>query len=220
MQVHFNLENIADLSERGEALPQLVETMNEGFENDAVSGLANSLGPQSSHWYAISTSPRHEKSVHKHLLCREVECFLPLYRTVRRWKNGCKPVVEFPLFPGYLFVKINQPERVRVLEIPGVFSFVGTKAAPAPLADVEIETLRSGLSRHTFGPYRDPVIGENVRIKAGPLSGLVGVLVRTVNNLRVVITLDMINQCVAVELGSMDVEPVESTKHFASAHSA
>jgi transcription antitermination factor NusG len=175
-------------------------------------------GKQSSHWYAIYTNSRHEKMVHRHLISREVECFLPLYRTVKSWKNGSKPLVELPLFPGYLFVKIGKPERVRVLEIPGVFSFVGSRGSPGALTDFEIETLRSGLHLKNFGPYRDLVIGENVRIKAGPLTGLVGVLVRNMNGLRVVVKLDMINQCVAVEVESTDLEPMESTPREMSLH--
>jgi transcription antitermination factor NusG len=139
---------------------------------------------------------------------RNVESFLPLYRTVHRWKNGCKPVVELPLFPGYLFVKIGQPERVRVLDVPGVLSFVGPKVAPASLSDFEIETLRAGLHLQKAEPYPDLAIGQNVRIKAGPLAGLVGVLLRHSNNFRVVLTLDLIKQSVAVELEADDVEAI------------
>ena len=165
-------------------------------------------GPQLAHWHAIYTSPRHEKRVHEHLSYRDVESFLPLYRTVHRWKNGCKPVVELPLFPGYLFVKIAQPERVRVLEVPGVLSFVGTRVEPARLADFEIETLRSGLHLQKVEPYSDLAVGQSVRIMAGPLTGLAGVLLRHNNGFRVVLTLDLIQQSVAVELDAADIEPI------------
>jgi transcription antitermination factor NusG len=160
------------------------------------------------HWYAICSTPRHEKRIHEYLALRNIECFLPLYRSIHRWKNGCKHVIELPLFPGYLFVKIGLRHKVRVLEIPGVLSFVGTKVEPAQLSDFEIETLRSGLHLKKFAPYSDLIVGEKVRVKAGPLAGLTGVLVRTTNGLRVVITLDMINQSVAVELDVADVEPL------------
>jgi transcription elongation factor/antiterminator RfaH len=165
-------------------------------------------GLQLPHWYAIYTAPRHEKRVREHLSYRNVECFLPLYRTVHRWKNGCKPVVELPLFPGYLFVKIGQPERVRVLDVPGVLSFVGPKIEPAQLSDFEIETLRAGLHLQKVEPYSDLAVGQSVRIKAGPLTGLVGVLLRHSNSFRVVLTLDLIKQSVAVELEANDVEPI------------
>ncbi len=163
---------------------------------------------QAAHWYAICSTPRHEKRIHEHLAFRNIECFLPLYRSLHRWKNGCKHLIELPLFPGYLFVKIGLRQKIRVLEVPGVLSFVGTRVEPAPLSDFEIETLRSGLHLKKFSPYSDLVVGEKVRIKAGPLTGLSGVLVRTTNGFRVVITLDLINQSVAVELDATDVEPL------------
>ncbi len=159
------------------------------------------------HWYAVQTSPRHEKRVREHLGHRRVECFLPLFRTLHRWRNGCKVEVELPLFPGYLFVNIARTERVRVLDVPGVLSFVGPKSEPAHLSDVEIETLRSGLHLQKFEPYHGLAIGQKVRIHAGALQGLEGVLVRNTNRLRVVITVDLIQQSVAVEL---DADAVES----------
>ena len=160
------------------------------------------------HWYAIYTSPRHEKSVRLHLGHRRVECFLPLFRTIHRWKNGCKAQVELPLFPGYLFVNISRNERVRVLDAPGVLSFVGPKGEPAQLPEVEIETLRAGLHLQKCEPYRGLAIGQKVRIHAGPLQGLEGTLLRNANGLRVVITVDLIQQSVAVELDAAAVEPL------------
>ena len=189
-------------------MPQMIE-MNAGMATSATNpAIAYWQSPQIPHWYAICSTPRHEKRIHEHLVFRNIECFLPLYRSVHRWKNGCKHVIELPLFPGYLFVNIGLREKVRVLEIPGVLSFVGTKVEPAPLSDFEIETLRSGLHLKKFAPYSDLVVGEKVRIKAGSLTGLTGVLIRTTNGLRVVITLEMINQSVAVELDATDVEPL------------
>jgi transcription antitermination factor NusG len=158
------------------------------------------------HWYAVYTSPRHEKKVREHLALRRVECFLPLFRSIHRWKNGCKVQVELPLFPGYLFVNIPRSERVRVLDAPGVLSFVGPKGEPAQLPDVEIETLRSGLHLQKFEPHPGLAIGQRVRIHAGPLQGLEGVLVRNANGLRVVITVNLIQQSVAVELDANAVE--------------
>jgi transcription antitermination factor NusG len=160
------------------------------------------------HWYAVYTSPRHEKRVREHLGHRRVDCFLPLFRTIHRWKNGCKAEMELPLFPGYVFVNIPRGERVRVLDVPGVLSFVGPRGEPAQLPDVEIETLRSGLHLQKFEPYNNLIVGQEVRIKAGSLTGLTGVLVRSANGFRVVLTVELISQSVAVELDAADVEPV------------
>jgi transcription antitermination factor NusG len=160
------------------------------------------------HWYAIFTSPRHEKRVREHLGHRRVDCFLPLFRSIHRWKNGCKAQVELPLFPGYLFVNIPRNERVRVLDVPGVLSFVGPRNEPAQLSDFEIETLRTGLHLRKFEPYGELAIGQKVRINTGALQGLEGTLLRNASGLRVVITVNLIQQSVAVELDADAVEPL------------
>jgi transcription antitermination factor NusG len=139
-----------------------------------------------------------------------VECFLPLFRSIHRWKNGCKAQVELPLFPGYLFVNILRSERVRVLDVPGVLSLVGPKGEPAQLPDADIETFRSGLHLQKFEPYNNLAVGQKVRIKAGSLTGLTGVLVRSANGFRVVLTVELIQQSVAVELDAADVEAIAS----------
>jgi transcription antitermination factor NusG len=193
------------LSDGGEALSQVI--------NASTSATASLLPPpcqaaeRPPHWYVIYTSPRHEKRVSEHLAHRRVDWFLPLFRSVHRWKNGCKAQVELPLFPGYLFVNIPRSERVRVLDVPGVLSFVGPKGEPAQLSDSEIETLRSGLHQHKFEPFRELAVGQTVRIMAGALAGLSGVLLRRANGYRVVITIELIHQSVAVELDAHDVEP-------------
>ncbi len=194
-------------------MPQVTETTGMELATDAHAATGYRPELQDLHWHAIYTSPRHEKKVHEYLTYREVESFLPSYRASHRWKNGCKPLVETPLFPGYLFVKIGPQQRVRVLEIPGVLWFIGSRSEAARVSDMEIETLRSGLHLKKFAPYRDLIVGEKVRIKAGPLSGLAGVLVRTSNGPRVVLTLDLIKQSVAVELDAEDVEPVIFRRH-------
>jgi transcription antitermination factor NusG len=160
------------------------------------------------HWYAVRTNSRHEKRVCEYLKHREVECFLPLYETVHRWRNGCNARVELPLFPNYLFVKTDPRERVRVLEVPGVLSFVGSSNELWPLPTFEIEALRSGLHLRKFEPHDYLVVGQKVRIIAGPLSGLVGILVRKRGEPRVVLSLDLIQRSVAVEVDAGDVEAI------------
>jgi transcriptional antiterminator RfaH len=91
--------------------------------------------------------------------------------------------------------------------VPGVISFVGPKSEPAQLSDFEIQKLRSGLHLQKVEPYRGLAIGQKVRIKAGALQGLEGTLVRNANGLRVVITVNLIQQSVAVEVDADSVEP-------------
>jgi transcription antitermination factor NusG len=159
-------------------------------------------------WYAAYTSSHHERRVVSHFTERGIESFLPLYTCVRRWKNRCRVSLELPLFPNYVFVRMAARERVRVLEVPGVFSLVGFGKILAPLPDFEIEALRAGLGQRKIEPHPYLVIGERVRIKTGAMMGLEGVLVRKKNNFRVVLALDAIMKCVAVEVDAGDLEPL------------
>jgi transcriptional antiterminator NusG len=161
-------------------------------------------------WFAVYTSSRHEKRVALHFAQREIEAFLPLYAVRHRWKNRCEVTVELPLFPNYVFVRTATRERVRILEVPGVLALVGVGKVPAPLPDFEIETLRSGVGRQRLEPHAYLVIGERVRIKAGPMTGMEGVLVRQKSNFRVVLALDAIMRSVAVEVDAQDLEAVQT----------
>lgn len=158
-------------------------------------------------WFAAYTHSHHEKRVVQHFGERQIESFLPLYSATRRWKNGCKMILDLPLFPNYVFVRIIRRDRVSVLEVPGVLSLVGFGHELTPLPDFEIAALRSGLKQGKVEPHPYLVLGERMRIKAGAMAGLEGVLVRKKNDLRVVVTLDTIMQSVAVEVDADDVEP-------------
>ena len=161
----------------------------------------------SANWFAAYTSSRHEKRVASYFADRQIESFLPLYATRHRWKNRCEMNLELPLFPNYVFVRIDPRERACVLEVPGVVSLVGFGRTLAPLSDFEIEALRSGLGQRKIEPHPYLVIGERVRIKCGPMAGMQGVLVRRKSNFRVVLALDVIMRCVAVEVDADDLEP-------------
>jgi len=159
-------------------------------------------------WFAVYTTPRHEKAVARQFAVREIEAYLPLYRSIHRWKNGCRVSVDQPLFPCYVFVSIERSDYVRVLQTPGVLSLVGSRCEPSPLPTSEIESLRSGLPLRECEPHPHLATGEKVRIHSGPLAGMVGVLARLKNNLRVVLTIHLIMKSVAVEVGSDEIEPV------------
>lgn len=159
-------------------------------------------------WFAVFVRSHHEKRISQHFVQRQIENFLPLYTEVHRWANRCKSTVELPLFPNYVFVRADKTHRGRVLSVPGVLSIVRCGSQIASLPDDEIESLRSGLRLRKFEPHPYLVVGELVRIKAGPLKGVKGVLLRKKDNLRVVITVAQIMQSVAVEVDSSDVEPL------------
>ena len=162
-------------------------------------------------WFAIYTASRHEKQVDKYLSMREIEHYLPLYRVHRKWSDGSKVTLDLPLFPGYIFVRIKRTERVRVLEVPGVLAIVGgTGREPAPLPEADIDALRSGLHLRRAEPYPFLKVGQRARIRSGALAGMEGVVVRQKNSLRVVLTVDLIMQSIAVEVDKEELEPLDS----------
>lgn len=164
----------------------------------------------SAEWFAVYTVPRHEKRVRQHFDSRCIESFLPTYRTVHRWKNGCRIALELPLFPNYLFVHINKRERVRVLDIPGVLGLVGSGAEPIALPAADIDSLRSGLHLRSCEPHAFISAGDLVRIVSGPLMGASGVVMRTSQKLRVVLSIELIQRSVAVEVSVDEIEPLNA----------
>lgn len=167
--------------------------------------------PATKQWFAVYTICRHEKRVASHFERRAIEHYVPLYRSHRRWKDGSKAVVDQPLFPGYVFVRIGREQRVPVLEVPGVLWVVGKSVSqPTPLPEFEIETLRSALDPMRVEPYPMLTVGQRVRIRSGAFSGIEGIVVRQKNSFRVVITLELIMQSIAVEVNSDDLEPIDS----------
>jgi transcription antitermination factor NusG len=162
-------------------------------------------------WFAVYTSPRHEKRVSQYLGQKEIEHYLPLYRTQRKWKDGSKVTLNLPLFPGYLFVHISKSERVPVLQVPGVLSFVGgTGRQPASLPEAEINALRSGLPLRRAEPHPLLTVGQRAWIRSGALAGMEGVVVRRKNSLRVVLTMELIRRSVAVEVDESELETLDS----------
>jgi transcription antitermination factor NusG len=159
-------------------------------------------------WYAAYTCANHEKRVAEQLTQRSLENFLPQYESLRRWKDR-RVMLQLPLFPGYVFVRMALRERLRVLETPSVVRLVGFNGRPTPLPEREIEALRTCARANLAAePHAHLTVGRRVRIKQGPLAELEGVLVRRKNTFRVVIALDLIARSASVEVDAADVERV------------
>ena len=159
-------------------------------------------------WYAVYTRSRHEKRVREQCERRSIESFLPLYETVHRWKDR-RMRVQLPLFSSYVFVRIELIHRFDVLQIPGVVRLVGFNGQQTALNEEEIETLQQGLSGGVCTkPHPYLTSGRRVRIKDGPLAGMEGILLRRKGNLRVVISISLLQRSIAVDADLADLEPV------------
>src|SRR5882672_7933734 len=96
-------------------------------------------------WYAVHTRANHEKRLAEQLTQRSIEHFLPLYESMRRWKDR-RVKLHLPLFPGYILVRIDLRDRLQILQIPGAARLVSCNGSPIPLQDLEIDALRQRLN--------------------------------------------------------------------------
>jgi len=113
------------------------------------------------------------------------------------------------LFPGYLFVNLNLRDRLGVLLAPGVVRFVLFQGQPAAIPDAEIRALESTLSAgKELQPHPYLRQGARVRVKHGPMLGMEGILIHRKQRFRLVLSIDLIQRSVMVEVDEGDVEPL------------
>lgn len=160
-------------------------------------------------WYAVYVRSRHEFTVRDQLETTRIEHFLPTVERLRRWKDR-KKLVTFPLFPGYLFVRISgsRDAVLSVLKTKGVVRFLGrTPGVPEPVPEVQIESLKtlvaSGRNIEVYPYLRE---GQRVRIKWGPLAGIEGILRERRGQHLLVLSIDILQQGASVRVDAADVE--------------
>jgi len=159
-------------------------------------------------WYAVRILPRHEKKVTAQLERKGIKVFLPLLSQMHRWSDRRK-VVQVPLFPGYLFVHVplSVEARLEVLQTTGVVSFVGSHGQGLAIPDKQVEDIRTILDQKvpcTLYPFLRA--GQRVRIRSGCLDGVEGLLVACNSDRSLVISLDSIQQSLAIRIQGYDVE--------------
>jgi transcription antitermination factor NusG len=160
------------------------------------------------HWYAVYTCANHEKQVAKQFHERNIEHFLPVYDTVRRWADR-KKHIELPLFDGYVFVRIGLRNRIEVLRVPSVVKLVGFNGHPAMLSVREIEFMKNTLLPQLRAePHPYLTAGRRVRIVRGALQGAEGILIRKKKASRVVVAIDLIARAASVEVETADIERI------------
>jgi transcription antitermination factor NusG len=151
-------------------------------------------------WHVLYTRHQHEKPVARILSSKGHEVFLPLYASVRRWRDRTKELC-LPLFPCYVFIHGGLDRQLQILSTPGVFSVVGWAGRPATIPDLQIEAIRQMIeSSLRIEPYPYLRSGGRVRVRSGTLQGLEGVLVRKKNLFRLIISLEMLGRSAAVEI--------------------
>lgn len=181
-------------------------------DQDAKNGASAGAGD----WWALYTRHQHEKVVSDALAMKGFEVFLPLYETVHRWKDR-KKVLSLPLFPCYVFVRGGLERKLQVVTTPGVHMILYRGEQVAAIPQVEIEAIQRALDgRFQIEPHPFLRCGERVRVIRGALEGVEGILLRKKNWSRLVLSVDMLAQSVAVEIDSSDVEPADCRRALLS----
>ncbi|HKD49349.1 MAG TPA: UpxY family transcription antiterminator [Candidatus Acidoferrum sp.] len=163
-------------------------------------------------WFAILVRTNSEKTANLLLENSGYECFLPASKSTRRWSDRTK-AIEMPLFPGYLFCRMNPHNRLTVLMTPGVMQIVGVSETPIPVEEEEIEAIqqvqKSGLPAMPW-PYMQ--IGNVAQIVDGPLRGLTGIIVKIKSGIKVVLSVSLLQRSVAVEVQRNWIGEVQTGK--------
>lgn len=186
------------------------------YEKTAFENVSNEYGesvtesnishPRALSWFAVHTKARHEKKVDRALTEKNVETFLPQRKVVSQWKDRKKKVL-LPLFPGYLFVRIDPGDRYDVLNTAGVVRILGNGGVPVPVPPEEIEATKILLNtgfKHDLFPY--DVTGREVEVAKGPLQGARGRIMRTKGVYSLILSVHLIRRSVSVEVDLNDVD--------------
>lgn len=162
-------------------------------------------------WWALYTRHQHERTVADALSGKGFEVFLPMYESVRRWKDRSK-VLSLPLFPCYVFVRGAVDRRLQIVSTPGIHMILTHGDTFASIPETEIEAIRRTVQGNLrVEPHPFLKCGDRVRVTRGSLQGIEGILVRKKNIFRLVLSVEMLAQSVGVEVDAADIEPVKTT---------
>jgi transcription termination/antitermination protein NusG len=162
-------------------------------------------------WHAVWTRSNCEQLVHDHLLAKGFRPFLP---TLDAWirRHGHRYRGHVPMFPGYVFFRdvMDKSHYLAVSRVPGLVRVLGERwDRLAVVPDREIEAIqRVVLTRLPVAPHPYLRGGQRVRITAGPFVDIEGMLLRTKPNRGlIVVSIDMLQRSIAVEVDCTLVEP-------------
>jgi len=184
--------------------------MSAGNQSWEFPNMAPSTASGIENWYAVHTRARHERVVAQRLREQGVNIFLPLVTEVHRWSDRRKSV-EVPLFGCYVFVKLppTGEDRLRVLRIDGVFKFVGGRGMGTPIAEAQIDAVRTLIGQQIpWSTHPFLQIGQRVRVRGGALDGVEGILLARNDDNTLVVSVDAIQRSLAVRIQGYDVERV------------
>jgi transcription antitermination factor NusG len=161
-------------------------------------------------WFALSVTVRHEKVVSQLLRNKGLETFLPLYVQRHEYNRRLRKF-HLPLFPGYVFCRSHPAARLPILTTPGVLRMVGAGRVPIPVDDEEIWPLQKAAeSGIPMSPHPFWQSGQIGRIIGGPLAGIEGMVVNAKHVMRLVLSVNLLQRSVLLEIDSDSVALVQN----------
>jgi transcriptional antiterminator RfaH len=163
-------------------------------------------------WFAIRVKSNFEKKVATGLRNKGLEDFLPLYQSRRRLSDRYK-TVDLPLFPGYLFCRLDLDHRLPLLTTVGFLYIVSVGNKPVPVDEGEIAAVqfvvRSGVPAM---PWPSLAVGQRVRLEAGPLCGLEGAVTQVGTRDRICVSVTLLQRGVSVEVDRDWIRPLDRAR--------
>jgi transcription antitermination factor NusG len=145
-----------------------------------------------SKWYAIGTRYKCEKQVLKDLFSKQIDAYVPLIEKVKRYSKKIKRY-QIPLINCYVFVKIDNTEKAKVLQTEHVINFIkpGKELTAIPQYEIDVLKRLVGDLDHEVEVLTEGLLeGDDVEIIKGPLLGLKGKMISKENKNVVIINLE------------------------------
>ena len=165
-------------------------------------------------WLVLFTRIKFEKRIAEELALKNIECYVPMRTTFRKWSDRIKRV-DVPLFNSYVFTRIRSRDKHNVLQVPGVIKLLSNGTQPAPVSQQEIDRIRLiESSRLLVEPENFYVAGEKVCVVNGPFTGMEGLLLMRLGGARLVIKIALLKQALSIQISEQDVRKVPAFSSF------
>jgi transcription antitermination factor NusG len=158
-------------------------------------------------WYALQVASRCEKAVASGLALRGYSELLPLFRSRRKWSDRLQDV-DLPLFPGYVFCRLDVNRRLPALLIPGVVRIVGVGKTPIPVDDDEIAAVQAVVKSGLLAqPWPFLKAGQTVTIEEGPLRNVTGIITEIKGSEQLIVSITLLQRSLAVAIPRQSIRP-------------
>lgn len=144
-------------------------------------------------WHIIYIRPGFERKVAAKLIEKDIEFFLPTRIEIRQWHDR-KKKIEVPVFPGYVFVRVDEKDMLQVYNVSGFIRFLMTGNVFDSVSDQQMNAMKRLFSSNYEIAQSELREGVPVRIIDGPLIGLHGVLEGDQIDRRAVVSVEILNK--------------------------